>query len=251
VSRVALIIGGASGIGLASAMALAERGLIIAVADLSHASASQAVDLLQGTGHRARAVDVSDEKSVGSLFDSIEDDLGPVAVLVICAGISGYIDGKRPSLRETSLDSWNEVFSVNAAGSFLSLREMFRRRALCPADNPRAILIGSMAAQDGGTNSPAAYVASKGAVHALVKAAVKEGISLGITVNCIAPGVVDTPMLRSVIPASRFDSAFMALPMGRVGLPRELATAVAFLASTEASFITGACLDVNGGARLS
>jgi 3-oxoacyl-[acyl-carrier protein] reductase len=185
------------------------------------------------------------------LFNAVETELGPVAVLVVCAGISGYVGGKRPSLRETSLEGWNRVLAVNATGSFLCLREMFRRRAERPVDSGRAILIGSMAAQDGGKNSPAAYASSKGAVHALVRAAMSEAVPLGMTVNCVAPGVIDTPLLRSALPADKHAAAFSHMPLARAGLPEEVAAAVAFLASAEASFITGACVDVNGGVRLS
>ena len=248
-SRVALVMGGASGIGLATSRALAKAGHLVAVADLSGSEACIAG--LAGSGHRAYEVDISDEQAISWLFQTVESELGDISVMVNCAGITGYVDGKRPALRDISLENWNRVFAVNCVGAFLCVREMFRRRAARPLDNARIVLTGSMAAQDGGKNSPSAYVASKGAVHALVKAAMSEAISLKMTVNCVAPGVIDTPMFRGAVPAERRAAVFAQLPFGRAGSPDEVAAAIVFLASAEASFISGACIDVNGGVRLS
>jgi 3-oxoacyl-[acyl-carrier protein] reductase len=248
-SRIALVIGGASGIGLATSMMLAKAGHAIAVADV--AQSAGAIPKLEGAGHRSYGVNVADESAVIQLFDSVESELGDIAVLVNCAGVTGYVDGKRPALRDTALENWNSVFAVNCLGAFLCVREMFRRRVVRPVDNGRIVLTGSMAALDGGKNSPAAYVASKGAVHALVKAAMNEAIALKMTVNCVAPGVVDTPMFRSAVPEERRANAYAQMPFGRPGSPDEVASAIAFLASAEASFISGACIDVNGGMRLS
>lgn len=248
-SRIAMVMGGASGIGLASAAALASKGYIIAVADVKESSTAAAS--LVGSGHRGYAVDIANESAVAHLFQSIESDLGPVAVFVSCAGISGYEHGKRPTLRETTLDSWNSVFAVNSTGPFLCVREMFRRRTEQPVEHARIILIGSMAALDGGKNSPSAYVASKGAVHALVKTAMNEAAALRMTVNCVAPGVIDTPMFRAAVPPERRAAVFAQMPFGRAGSTEEIGAVVAFLASEDASFISGACLDVNGGVRMS
>jgi 3-oxoacyl-[acyl-carrier protein] reductase len=248
-SRVALVVGGASGIGLATSIMLAKAGHVIAVADV--AQSADAASKLGGAEHRSYGIDVADERAVIQLFDSVESELGDIAVLVNCAGITGYVDGKRPALRDTALENWNRVFAVNSLGAFLCVREMLRRRALRPVDNGRIVLTGSMAALDGGKNSPAAYVASKGAVHALVKAAMNEALALKMTVNCVAPGVIDTPMFRGVVPADRREAIYAQFPLGRPGTSGEVAAAILFLTSPEASFITGACIDVNGGMRLS
>jgi 3-oxoacyl-[acyl-carrier protein] reductase len=126
-----------------------------------------------------------------------------------------------------------------------------RRRARKPVQNARIVNISSMAAQNGGVNSPPAYIASKGAVMALTKAAAGEGAALGLTVNCVAPGAIDTPMLRAVMPADRDAVYSQRVPLGRIGTPAEVAAVVCFLASPAASYITGACFDVNGGMRMS
>lgn len=246
--RTAIVVGGASGIGLASAWALAETGHTVVVADVDGSAAQAAVTELPGSGHAAEKLDTAQEDQVCAMFERVERR-DPVAVLVHCAGTGGFVDG-RPTLATTSVDSWDGVFAVNARGPFLTLREMLRRRTATPVPDGRVILIGSSAAQDGGRTSPPAYVASKGAVHALTRAAVGEAAAAGLTVNTVAPGAVDTPMLRAILPVDRHAAAFAATPLGRPGLPGEIAAVVAFLAGSQSSFVTGTCLDVNGGTRL-
>ena len=137
--------------------------------------------------------------------------------------------------------------ALNARGPMLCIREMLRRRERKPVANARVVLIGSMAAQTLSINSPASYVASKGAMMALARVAAGEAAALGVTVNTVVPGAVDTPMLRSVMPKERDEAYFGTTVAGRAGSADEIASAVAFLASPAASYITGACLDVNGG----
>lgn len=137
--------------------------------------------------------------------------------------------------------------AVNSRGSFLAVREMIRRRVKQPVAHGRIILIGSLAAQTLAKNSPAAYIASKGAVQALVRPAAAEAAALGITVNAVVPGTIDTPMLRGVMPPDRDAVYFGDSIAGRVGRPAEIAAVIAFLASEAAGYINGACIDVNGG----
>lgn len=245
----ALVIGGARGIGRASSLALAEAGHAVVVADLDGPAAKAWAEELPGRGHHGEEVDASDESAVQALFERVEQQ-APVTVLVHSAGTGGFVDGGRPTLAQTPVEVWDTVYAVNARGPFLSVREMLRRRTASPVEYGRIVLIGSSAAQDGGRTSPPAYVASKGAVHALTRAALGEATAAGLTVNTVAPGAIDTPMLRSVMPAERFADAFAAAPLGRPGRAEEVAAAVVFLAGPSSSFITGTCLDVNGGTRL-
>jgi 3-oxoacyl-[acyl-carrier protein] reductase len=235
-SRVALIIGGASGIGAASAKLLVEDGFVVAIADQNAVA-----------GKGAYRADISDEASIIALFEAVETAMGRIAVLVVASGTIGLVEGKRPTLRATSLANWDQVQAVNARGPFLAVREMLRHREAKPSKDARIILIASMAAQNVAVNSPPAYVASKGTVLALTKVAAGEGATLGVTVNAVAPGAIDTPMLRSAMPAERDAAYFGGTVAGRAGSADEVAAVVRFLASPASAYINGACIDVNGG----
>lgn len=249
--RIVLVVGGASGLGKATAFASAQAGLTVAVADLDEKSASSTAVELPGTGHSGFVVDVAEEQSVRALFDQVETKLGAITIVQNFAGIMPWpSNGRRPEIIDSSVGDWDRTFAVNARGAFLCVREMLTRRAAAPLPHGRIILISSSAAQLGGYNGHCAYIASKGAILSLVKVAAREAASLGITVNAIAPGAVDTPMLRAVMPPER-DSAYNErVPLGRLGLAEDVASAAVFLASENAAYITGACLDVNGGIRM-
>lgn len=245
--RVALIMGGASGIGAASATALAEAGEQIILADLDVDLARKTLASLPGDGHIALAVDAAHEAQVAKLFADIEAEAGPVALLVVAAGMPGYIDGQRPTLRTTPVSNWDAVMGLNLRGPFLAIREMLLQLERAPVPDARIILIGSLAAQMLSRNSPPAYVASKGGIMSLARVAAAEAAMFGATVNIVAPGAIDTPMLRSVMTKDQDATYFGATVAGRPGSAEEVAAAVAFLATPAASYINGACIDVNGG----
>lgn len=245
--NVALIVGGASGIGAASAIALADDGWTLAVGDLNEEAARDVAVNLAGEGHRSYAVDATREDSLVSLFDAVERDLGDLRAIVVAAGTPGYIDGVRPTIRSMPVDAWDAVMALNARGPMICIREMLKRREALRLDEARIVLIGSMAAQTLAINSPASYVASKGALMALARVAAGEAAQFGVTVNVVAPGAIDTPMLRGVMSKDRDEAYFGATVAGRAGSPAETAAAVAFLASAKSSYINGACIDVNGG----
>jgi 3-oxoacyl-[acyl-carrier protein] reductase len=249
--RIALITGGASGLGLASARRLAEDGLTVAVADLNADAAIAAAAQLPRTGHMGLGLDVTSEASVSAAFDAVQRQIGAVSVLACFAGIlsTSTTPGRLPTT-DITLAEWDAVMEVNARGSFLCIREMLRRVNGQPVEHGRIITVASLAGQIGGLQSGAAYSASKGAVLALSKVAAREAAPLGITVNTISPGPIDTPMLHRTVPPEQQGQKYLGtanVPLGRIGLPEEIAAALGYLVSPGAAFVTGATLDVNGG----
>jgi 3-oxoacyl-[acyl-carrier protein] reductase len=249
--RIALITGAAGGLGLASARKLAEDGLTIAVADLHAGAAQEAAATLPGSGHIGLACNVADEASVRAGFDVVEQKLGRPAVLACFAGILSThpAPGRLPTV-DITLQEWEGVMNVNARGTFLCVREMLRRCAGRAVEHGRIVTVASLAGQMGGMQSGSAYSASKGAVLALSKVAAREAASLGITVNTVAPGPIDTPMLYQTVPAEQAGQKYLGtagVPLGRIGMPEEIAAAVSYLVSPGAAFVTGATIDVNGG----
>ncbi|MDT9600531.1 SDR family NAD(P)-dependent oxidoreductase [Sphingosinicella rhizophila] len=245
--RIALVIGGASGIGAASAIALAQVDMCVAIADIDSSAAATTVERMPGAGHQAMSVDASDETQMVSLFSQVEAEMGQPSVLIFAAGTAGYVNGIRPNLRTTSVNNWDSVLALNLRGAFLAVREMLRRIAARPIEHGRIVLIGSMAAQMLARNSPPAYIASKGGLMAMARVAASEAAALGATVNLVSPGAIDTPMLRAVMQKEQDADYFDGTIAGRAGSPDEVAAAIAFLASIPASYINGACIDVNGG----
>ena len=240
--RIALITGAAGGLGLASARRLAADGLTVVVADLHAEAAQRAAAALDGKGHIGLGCNVAEEASVRAAFDSAEQRLGPVSVLVCFAGILSTqpAPGRLPTV-DITIEEWEGVMRVNARGTFLCVREMLRRCADRTLTDGRIVTVASLAGQVGGMQSGSAYSASKGAVLALSKVAAREAAALGITVNSIAPGRIKTAR-QAEVPEN-----VEAIPLGRLGQPREVAQVVSFLASDAASYVTGAVIPVDGG----
>ncbi len=244
-SRVAVVTGGASGLGLAICGHLARQGRQVAVLDLDADAAEQAADHLRADGGRAvaGALDVSDRAAVDRAFDAVRSDLGPIEVLVTSAGVSGFVPFER-----VTLDDWHQAIAVNLTGTFHCLQAAIPD--MVAACWGRIVTISSAAGQTG-SRRQAHYSASKGGVIALTKTVALEYASRGITANTIPPFTVDTPMLRAA-QDSKFlpDAEVLArmVPAGRVGTGDDIAAACAFLCSEEARYITGQVVGVNGGA---
>jgi NAD(P)-dependent dehydrogenase (short-subunit alcohol dehydrogenase family) len=244
VSRVAVVTGGASGIGLGVARRFAADGHRVAVVDCQRSAAEAAVDELQREGATALAVevDVAERASVGAGFNRIRTELGPVEILVTSAGIESFT----PVLDITA-DGWDRIIEVNLTGTFSCVQAALPD--MLNAGWGRIVTISSSSAQSGAPNM-AHYAASKGGVIGLTKALAVELARSGITVNTIPPSLVDTPMARNAEAAGDFpgvDVVGPMVPVGRAGLPEDIAAACSFLCSDGGSYITGQVIGVNGG----
>ena len=249
-ARIAIVTGGAGGIGAAICRRLAADGLGVAVVDRDAAQAATVAAGLPGTGHVGLRADVSDEPAADRVFDEVTSRLGPPAVLVTAAGILMLRpDGSRNLVAETDAQEWSRTQDINATGTFYFCRA-FARRITAPLDGGRIVTVSSVAAQLGGYRSSAAYIASKAAVLGLTKALARELAPHRVTVNSVAPGLIDAPMLRLSLDPKDDANASANIPLGRLGTPEDVAGAVSFLVSPDAAYITGNTIDVNGGYRM-
>jgi 3-oxoacyl-[acyl-carrier protein] reductase len=228
--RVALVTGGASGIGAAVAQRLLSEGAKVASLDLSAGDAD---------GILALAGDVSRSADVEAAVAQVERELGPVDVLVCSAGVPGA------SLATVDVtdEEWRRVLAINADGVFFCNRAV--ARGMVARGYGRIVNVASIAGKEGNPMA-AAYSASKAAVIAMTKAIGKDLARTGVVVNCVAPAVIETPILDG-ISQEHIDYMVERIPMGRMGSPEEVAALVCWLASEECSFSTGATYDISGG----
>lgn len=241
-SRVAVVTGGASGIGLGVARQLAADGHRVAVLDLNGTAADAAAAELQAAGAIGVEVDVADRGSVDAAFARVRAELGPVEVLVTSAGIESF-----DPLADITPDKWDHIIAVNLTGTFNCAQAAVPD--MLASGWGRIVTISSSSAQSGAPNMTH-YAASKGGVIALTKALAVELARQGITANTIAPSLVDTPMARAAEAAGDFpgvDVVGPMVPLGRAGTPADIAAACAFLCSDRGSYITGQIIGVNGG----
>ena len=248
--RVALVTGGAGGIGRAIAAALYAEGAAVAVADLDGDAAVAYAATLEGSetgGGRAVGVriDVSNSSDVGAAIAVAERELGPVEVLVNNAGI----DVIEPFV-ESKEETWRRIVEVNYLGPVLCTRAVLD--GMIERGYGRIISISSDAGKVG-SSGEVVYSGTKGGLIAFSKALAREVATSGITVNCVCPGPTDTPLLDQIAERSQkmYDSLARAVPMRRLGQPADIAPAVVFLASDGAAFITGQALSVSGGLTMS
>lgn len=245
--RIALVTGGAGGIGAAACRELAKASHRVAVADIDAPGAEQVAAGLPGNGHGAFAVDVTDEAAVVNLFDAVERALGPVAVLACIAGGNLNTHSHQPPVADTSLEDWAVTEALNARSTFLCVREYLRRRRETPVEHGRIIAMSSLSAEQPGGPTGAAYAAAKAAILGFTRYVAHEVGPFGITANAICPGAVDTSGFRATVSEERAAGFVPLTPMRRIGQPEDVAAMVAFLASPAASFVTGCAIDVNGG----
>jgi 2-hydroxycyclohexanecarboxyl-CoA dehydrogenase len=243
--RHALVTGGGSGIGAAAALALARDGCDVTVWDLAPDRAGTVAAAVRGLGRRAHAVgaDVGDGAAVAAAVAAARAALGPVHVVVTSAGISGFAP-----LVDLDEATWDRMLTVHLRGTYLTVRAVVPD--MLAAGWGRIVTVASVAGLRGGPML-AHYAAAKGGVVAFTKAVAIELGPQGVTANCVAPGMIDTPMLRaSGIPDAVLQGTLRATPVRRLGTPEDVAAAIGWLASDAAGFTTGQVLSPNGGAAV-
>ncbi len=239
--KVALVTGGAAGIGRAICLALAAQGADIAVMDLNAEGARDTAEHAARSGVKQLAVraDVSDYEAVKEGLANIRSTLGEPQIVICNAGIAGP-----PSLfRNENIDNWRRQFAVHVDGAYHCIRETIN--PMLESGWGRIVCTSSVAATLGWRGA-ASYAAAKGALIGLIRTLAVEYAAKGVTANAVLPGVIDTELMREGIEKVR-DQVLAAIPAGRVGQPEDIANAVAFLCSDQAAYLTGQLISPNGG----
>ncbi|TET27331.1 SDR family oxidoreductase [Candidatus Aerophobetes bacterium] len=239
--KVAVVTGGGRGLGRSICLALAREGSSVVVSDIDVQSAKKVACEVKEIGSEALAIrtDVTSGKEVDALMEAAAEDSGRVDILVNNAGICWV--GK---VEEMSEQDWDRVMAVNLKGTFLCSKAVIK--FMKGKGWGRIVNMASAAGKTGGLLVGANYSVSKAGVICFTKSLAKELAPYGITVNAVAPGLIDTDMTRS-FPKGAVASTLKSLPLGRMGSSEDVARAVLFLISEDAGYITGEILDVNGG----
>ena len=239
-NRIAVVTGGARGIGFAAAQKMLASGAAVALWDIDAAALAKAAAALKGSGCvRTATVDVTDAGSIAGAVDALIGDFGKIDILVNNAGITG---GNAP-LWELAPDVWRRVIEVNLIAPYLTCRAIVPHMAA--AGYGRIVNIASIAGKDGNPNA-SHYSASKAGLIGLTKSLAKEVATKGVLVNCITPAAAKTEMFGQMT-QQHIDYMLSKIPMNRFVTVEELATMIAWLSSEDCSFSTGAVFDISGG----
>jgi len=241
-NRVALVTGAASGIGRAIALRLAEEGAAVLVTDIADDAGKQTALDITDKGGRATYfhLDVTSPEEWKAAVAAAVDEFGGLDILVNNAGM-----GDLEAIEDTTVEGWEKTIAIDQTGVFLGMK--IAAEELKKSDHASVINISSIFGASGGFGTSPAYHAAKGAVRILTKNVALHWAQEGIRVNSVHPGFVDTPILDDAR-GTPFEEAILSMtPMGRLGRPEEIAAGVAFLASDDASFMTGSELYIDGG----
>ncbi|KPL69217.1 acetoacetyl-CoA reductase [Erythrobacter sp. SG61-1L] len=238
-ARVAIVTGGTRGIGKAICLALKEQGRTVVANYAGNEEKARA--FTEETGIPAYKWDVGDHEATLAGCAKVEAEVGPIEIVVNNAGIT-----RDATLHKMSFDDWNEVMRINLGGCFNMAKACFpgmRERGW-----GRIVNIGSINGQ-AGQYGQVNYAAAKSGIHGFTKALAQEGARVGVTVNAIAPGYIDTDMVAAV-PEPVLEKIVAKIPVGRLGHAEEIARGVAFLTAEEAGFVTGSTMSLNGGQHM-
>ena len=240
-NTAALVTGGGVGIGRQIALRLARAGARVAVTYRTHEPDPELLDALGGSDAVTMSLDATSESEVARLAADLADRFGTLDVLVNNAG--GLV--KRATLAELDPELWRTILAVNLDSTYLVTRALL---PMMTRGRGRVINIGSLAGHNGGGPGAVAYATSKAAIVGFTRAVAKEVAADGITVNALAPGFIEaTPFHETFTSAEARTATLAAIPVGRAGIPEDVAAAVHWLASADSGFVTGTVVDINGG----
>ena len=237
--QAAIVTGGASGIGLATADMLMRLGARVVIADRNAEAGQAALEQLGEARSRFVPSDVADADDVAALIQTTLDAFGSLEILMHFAGI-----GVEQRALETDAETWDKILGINLTGSFLVMQAA--GRVMVDRGYGRIVAMSSMAGIRGGTGRTA-YAASKGGVAAMMRVMAMEWAGKGVTVNALAPGAVETALVKRMHDAETRRAYLAGIPMDRYGTPEEVAAAAVYLALPQSSYITGVTLPVDGG----
>lgn len=239
-TQTALITGAAAGLGNVIAAHLLEQGFQVVLTDVDAARAQQAADALDSDNVLALGLDIRQPEDFIRALDATLARFGSLQVLVNNAALT-----LATPVMEIGVEEFDRVITTNLRGTFVGCQTMGRYFAA--QGYGRIINLASLAGQNGGTASGAHYAASKGGILTLSKIFARELSKAGVTVNAIAPGPMDSPMVHALVPEEKMAGLLAMIPVGKLGEAEFVAQVVALLASPQASFVTGATWDINGG----